>query len=76
MNAGRDYKKARAQAQANANLTQTPRVLIGYNGMWWIDHYDPTRPLGQGAEKINPESDQKRNGAVNQSKVCTDTERK
>jgi hypothetical protein len=40
MNAGRDYRKAKAHAQANADRTQTARVLVLYNGVWWIDLYD------------------------------------
>lgn len=37
MNAGKDYKRARIQAQANADHTGTPRYLHLYNGVWWID---------------------------------------
>jgi hypothetical protein len=36
VNAGRDYRKARRQAQANADLTGTPRWLHLYGGVWWI----------------------------------------
>lgn len=55
MNAGKDYVKARKQAQANADYTGTPRWLHMYNGVWWItgtpvrdsERIDPTvKPKG------------------------------
>jgi hypothetical protein len=49
MNAGRDYTRAKQQAQANADRTQTPRWLHLYAGVWWIS----TTPV-QDAEKIDP----------------------
>lgn len=49
MNAGRDYEKARRQAQANADYTQTPRWLHGYAGVWWVSK-EPVRD----AERIEP----------------------
>lgn len=36
MNAGRDYGKAKRQAQANADWSGEPRWLSLYNGVWWV----------------------------------------
>jgi hypothetical protein len=35
MNVGRDYKKARAHAQANADNNGEPWVLIMYGDVYW-----------------------------------------
>lgn len=35
-NAGKDFTKAKAQAQANANTFNTPYVVHGYGGVWWV----------------------------------------
>jgi hypothetical protein len=51
VNAGRNYDKAKIQAQANANLTGTPRWLHQWNGTYWISK-EPG--LGQ-RERIDPE---------------------
>lgn len=50
MNAGKDYDKAKVQAQANANRANEARWLHWYGGAWWISK-TPTAS----AEKINPE---------------------
>lgn len=47
MNAGRDYARAKRQAQANADRSQSDRWLSLYGGTWWID----ASPV-EGAEKI------------------------
>lgn len=49
MNAGKNHTKARAQAQANADRSQSPRWLHQYGGSWWIS----TTPTAD-AERINP----------------------
>lgn len=49
MNAGKHHTKARAQAQANADRSQSPRWLHQYGGSWWIS----TTPVAD-AERINP----------------------
>ena len=49
MNAGTDYRKARRQAQANANWTSTPRWLHLYSGIWWISR-EPVKD----SERIDP----------------------
>lgn len=49
MNAGRNYEKARAQAQANADACCGPRWLFYYGGVWWISS---TKTYG--AEQIDP----------------------
>jgi hypothetical protein len=49
MNAGTDYNKAKRQALANANSTQTPRWLHVYGRSWWISQ----TPIF-GAERIEP----------------------
>lgn len=64
MNAGRDYTRARAQAQANADRDGHPRVLSGYNGAWWIDRLDSfTRSIPDGAEIINPRGEERNDHA-------------
>ncbi len=50
MNAGKDYAKAVSQAQANADLTRTPRYVHSYNGVWWISK----SPLTCEHTQINP----------------------
>lgn len=52
MNAGRDYARAKRQAQANADRTGTPRYLSLYNGIWWIDREQSV--IGD-RERIDPE---------------------
>lgn len=49
MNAGNDYQKARAQAQANADYTKTPRWLFNYGGTCWI-----SKTPVQDSERIDP----------------------
>lgn len=49
MNAGKDYKRAKAQAQANADRSQSPRWLHQYGGSWWIS----TTPTAD-AEQLDP----------------------
>lgn len=55
MNAGRDYAKAKRQAQANADLRHEPYVLHQYGGVWWVTRlssYDSGTPAG--AEVVKP----------------------
>ena len=40
MNAGHDYPKARAQAQANADWSGRPWMMHIYGGVWWIERFD------------------------------------
>lgn len=49
MNAGPDYTKARAHAQANADSTHAPRWLHFYNGVWWV-----SRTPVHDSERIEP----------------------
>ncbi len=49
MNAGRDYQKARLQAQSNADRSGSPRWLHQYGGVWWISK----TPI-QDSEQIDP----------------------
>ncbi len=52
MNAGKDYKKARRQAQANANYSGQPRYLHSYGGAWWI-----SKDAGSGGrKKVSPKT--------------------
>ncbi len=53
MNAGRDYAKAKATAQANADSDGKPRWLHMYGFVWWIDRENPTQAEPP-AEKIEP----------------------
>jgi len=50
MNAGHEYGKAKAWAQANANRAGTTRWLHLYGGSYWID-----REPVVGAERILPD---------------------
>ncbi len=52
MNAGTDYHKARAQAQANADYTRTPRWLHMYGGTWYV-----SKTPVQDSERIDPRKD-------------------
>jgi hypothetical protein len=52
VNAGRDYLKAKRQAQANADYTQTPRWLHLYGGVWWI-----TKTQVHDGELIRPDEE-------------------
>lgn len=66
MNAGKDYRKARAHAQANADADGQPRWLHQYQGVWWISTQPLRHPdgrelasgeqtfIGCSAEKISP----------------------
>ncbi len=57
MNAGRDYARAKRQAQANANAGGEPWVVHGYGGVWWIAREASfTRAIPDGAEIIEPEA--------------------
>ena len=50
MNAGKSYTKAKAQAQANADYSNSPRWLHQYGGVWWI-----SKEAGAGGrERIDP----------------------
>lgn len=49
MSAGKNYAKARAQAQAIANHAQSPRWLYQYSGAWWISETPTT-----GGAQIDP----------------------
>ena len=50
MNAGKNHTKARAQAQANADRSQSPRWLHQYGGVYWISK----EPGDGGRERIDP----------------------
>lgn len=49
MNAGKNYAKAKAQAQANADHARSPRWLHQYGGVWWISGTPTTN-----SEQIDP----------------------
>lgn len=49
MNAGKDYSKAKVQAQANADYTKTPRWIHLYGGVWYISR----EPIAD-SERIDP----------------------
>lgn len=53
MNAGRDYAKAKAQAQANADQTGVTWVLWNHGGTWWIER-GTTGPSSVDAEIFKP----------------------
>ena len=53
MNAGKDYVRALAQAQANADLTQTPRWMHLWEGVWWINKTKPIHAETE-ARKVVP----------------------
>ena len=57
MNAGRDYAKAKAHAQANANLDGHQRRLHMYNGVWWISEWLDGRTYPSDHERIDPTPD-------------------
>lgn len=50
MYAGKDYRRAREQAQANADWTGRPRYLHFYGGAWWVS----IAPPGDESETITP----------------------
>lgn len=49
MNAGKNYTKAKAHAQANADADGQPRWLHQYNGSWWISK-EPLKEDGKPLE--------------------------
>jgi len=55
MNAGRDYARARAHAQANADASGTSRWIHMYNNTWWIDKSNP-KDAQPPAEEIKPKA--------------------
>jgi hypothetical protein len=57
MNAGRDYAKAKRQAQANANRVGFAYWLHGYNGHWWIERARVGDVPRESRELIRPEPD-------------------
>lgn len=54
MNAGIDYTKALAQAQANANLDNQPRIIRGYGGVWWIDRAEEGVKYAHDVTMVHP----------------------
>lgn len=54
MNAGKDYKQAHRQAQANANRDYKSRYLHLYNGAWWISKTKPDGPMATNYVTVNP----------------------
>ena len=54
MNAGRDYNKARKQAQANADRDGQSRTLRLYAGTWWLDRHDSKLTYLEDVEVVKP----------------------
>lgn len=69
MNAGKNHTKARAQAQANADRSQSPRWLHQYGGAWWIS----TTPTAD-AERIDPTAQKSRHHATKKSSAQLERE--
>jgi hypothetical protein len=69
MNAGKNYAKARAHAQANADRSDSPRWLHEYSGSWWITS-TPTAD----AERIDPTAAKSRHHATKKSRTQLDSE--
>jgi len=62
MNAGSDFKKAKRQAQANADASGQRRFLHLYNGVWWISK---EAPKDQEATIVLPAAAKERIRALN-----------
>lgn len=59
MNAGTDFKKAKKQAQANANQTRVTWQIWMYGGVYWIERVE-AGPEGEmkiydGASTVTPQ---------------------
>jgi hypothetical protein len=50
MNAGRDFAKAKRQAQVNADLTGVVWTMHRYGGVWWVERLDSVS-LSNGDER-------------------------
>ena len=55
MNAGGDYTKAKAHAQANANRSGQSWSMCFYGGVWWIEQCREDDPVRNDLILVRPE---------------------